>query len=96
VFDDTAEATVTLWGSVTASTVSWQPSHTVLLITNPGWKTDRTAWISLTANTHVDVDPCFSDVAWLRSFARRLTKREHVNPPFPEGGELYQTEVSTA
>ena len=95
VFDDTAEASLTLWGSGTASAASWQPSHTVLLITNPGWKIDKKAWISLNANTHVDVDPYFSDAVWLRSFARRLTKREHINPRFPEGGKSCCTYIAT-
>lgn len=40
----------------------------------------------MTASTHVDVDPCMVDATWLREFAARLTKREHVNPPFPENG----------
>ncbi|KAF2489649.1 hypothetical protein BU16DRAFT_575344 [Lophium mytilinum] len=92
LFDDTAEATLTLWGSTTASAAPWQPSHTVLLITNPGWRIDRRAWISVTANTHVDVDPSITDAIWLRSFAQRLTKRDHVNPPFPEG--FFDTEAA--
>ncbi|OCK79378.1 hypothetical protein K432DRAFT_299970 [Lepidopterella palustris CBS 459.81] len=90
VFDDTAEGTLTLWGSSTASATPWQPSQTVLLISNPGWRIDRKAWISLTANTHVEVDPCIADAVWLRSFAQRLTKREHINPPYPEG--VFDTE----
>ena len=42
--------------------------------------------LSLTNSTHVDVDPCMIDAYWLRGYAQRLTKREHVNQPFPEGG----------
>jgi len=33
------------------------------------------------------VDPCMADADWLRGFAQRLVKRDHVNEPFPEGGE---------
>lgn len=89
VFDDTFEATLTLWGCITSSASSWKVSHTILLLTNPGFKDDRRATISLTSTTHVDVDPCMADAIWLREFAQRLTKREHVNQPFPENGKKH-------
>lgn len=87
MFDDTAEATLTLWGCVTSSASSWKVSHTILLLTNPGSKDDRRSTITLTSRTHVDVDPCMADATWLREFAQRMTQREHVNPPFPENGK---------
>ena len=34
----------------------------------------------------MDIDPAFNDAVWLRAFAQRLTKKDHVNPPFPERG----------
>ena len=86
VFDDTAEATLTLWGSSATSAAPWKVSHTILLISNPGWRIERKTWISLTSNTFVDVDPCVPDADWVRKFAMRLKKREHVNPPFPTDG----------
>lgn len=86
VFDDTAEATLTLWGCTASSAALWKASSTVLLISNPGWRIDHRAWISLTSDTCVEVDPCISDADWLRGFAQGLTKREHVSPPFPEEG----------
>ncbi|KAF2190203.1 hypothetical protein K469DRAFT_25482 [Zopfia rhizophila CBS 207.26] len=92
IFDDTAEATLTLWGITCASASSWQPSHTVLLISTPGWRIDRKANLSLNANTRVDIDPNVSDAVWLRSFVQRLTKKEHVNPPYPEG--VFDTEAA--
>ncbi|KAF2705896.1 hypothetical protein K504DRAFT_413870, partial [Pleomassaria siparia CBS 279.74] len=85
VFDDTAEACLTLYGALCASASVWQPSHTVLLISNPGWRTGRTANLSVDANTRVDVDPNLGDALWLRALAQRLTKKEHVNPAFPDG-----------
>ncbi|ORY19497.1 hypothetical protein BCR34DRAFT_620953 [Clohesyomyces aquaticus] len=85
VFDDTGEATLTLYGVACNSASSWKPSHTVLLITNPGWKIDRVAKLSLSANTRVDVDPDIKDAMWLRVFAQRITKKEHINPPFSDG-----------
>ena len=88
VFDDTAEATLTLWGSLTASVTSWRPSYTILLIRNPGWRIYKKAYLSLNANTRVDIDPAINDAIWLRAFAQRLTKKEHINPEFPEGSML--------
>lgn len=85
VFDDTAEASLTLWELPTASASYWKPSHTILLITNPGWRIDRKAWISLTSETLVNVDPCMSDATWLKRFAQNLTSKVHVNPPLTEG-----------
>lgn len=89
VFDDTSEATITLWARVASSASSWIPSHTILLLTNPGFKDNRRPTIILESKTHVDVDPCMADAEWLRNFAQRLTKREHVNPPFPENCMLH-------
>ena len=55
-------------------------------MTHPSFKGDRRPTLSLNQSTHVDVDPCMDDAYWLRGYAQRLTKREHVNEPFPEGG----------
>ncbi|KAF2659653.1 hypothetical protein K491DRAFT_755187 [Lophiostoma macrostomum CBS 122681] len=92
VFDDTAEATLTLCGAVCSSASHWQPSHTILLISHPGWRIDRTTRLSLNGNTRIDVDPDMADALWLRALAQRLTKREHVNPPFPDG--VFDTEAA--
>lgn len=87
VFDDTAEALLTLSGAVCSSASYMQPSNTVLLISHPGWRIDRTTKLSLNGNTRIDIDPDISDARWLKSLAKRLTKNDHVNPPFPEGGK---------
>lgn len=83
IFDDTSEGYLTLYGSVSESASSWQPSHTVLLIANPGWRIDKTAKLTLNANTQVHVNPNMEDARYVRALARRLVKKEHVNPPFP-------------
>lgn len=92
LIDDTAEAKLTLWGCNTPSAAFWQPSHTTLLLTNPGFKQEassgRQPTITLTSSTLVDVDPCITDADWLRAYVQRLTKREHVNQAFPENGKL--------
>ena len=88
VFDDTADAKLALWGPLCSSSAYWKTSHTILLITRPGLYGEGRALLSLTNNTHVDVDPFMIDAYWLRGHAQRLTKREHVNQPFPKGGKL--------
>ncbi|KAI9664361.1 MAG: hypothetical protein M1831_002294 [Alyxoria varia] len=85
VFDHTADTNLTLWGPLTHSIESWRPSSTVLLLTGPILHSSRQGpSISLNASTFVDVDPDFRDAHWLRRFAQKLTKREHVNLPFPK------------
>lgn len=92
VLDDTAQGTLTLYGSASNSASAWQPSHTVLLIANPGWRIDRTAKLSLNANTQLHIDPDMADARYVRALAQRLTKREHVNPPFPSA--MFDTEAA--
>ena len=88
VFDDTADATLTLWGCVARSASAWKPSRTVLLLSNPALKEYTRPSLSLTAETLVEIDPAIADAEWLRKYAQNLTKREHVNPPYPENGGL--------
>ena len=91
VFDDTYEATLTLWGCVAASAAAWKPSHTILFISNPGATVEGRVWLNLRQSTQVEVDPCIEDAEWLRGYAHRLVQKEHVNEPFPQGGEVYST-----
>jgi hypothetical protein len=88
VFDDTGEATLSLWKSMVDSAQSWAALCTVLLITSPGWRIDKNLWLSVTSNTMLDVDPMISDAFWLRGYAQRMIKREHINPPFPNDGSF--------
>ncbi|KAJ4990105.1 hypothetical protein SVAN01_04386 [Stagonosporopsis vannaccii] len=83
VFDDTADATLTLYSSLCESAAALQPSKTILLISNPGWRIERIAKLSLNANSRIDIDPDTSDTRRLRALAQHLTKKNHVNPPFP-------------
>lgn len=82
IFDDTASATLTLYGSLADSAPTFTPSHTILLISNPGWRIEKTAKLSLNANSRCDIDPDMADARRLRALAQRLTKKEHVNPGF--------------
>ena len=86
IFDDTSEANFTLWGWVCSSASAWKPSRTLLLISRPSFKVDRVLMVNMTSNTFVEVDPLMRDAIWLRSFAQKLTKREHVNPEIPDDG----------
>ncbi|PVI01460.1 hypothetical protein DM02DRAFT_705128 [Periconia macrospinosa] len=83
IFDDTAEATFTLYDSLCSSATTWIPSHTVLLIASPRFRTDRVSRLSLGANTQVHIDPDMADARFVRALSQRLSKKEHVNPPFP-------------
>src|SRR4051812_29314430 len=47
IFDDTADASLTLYGALCDSASSFHPSMTVLLISNPGWRIEITAKLTL-------------------------------------------------
>jgi hypothetical protein len=83
ILDDSHEGYLTLYGSASASASVWKPYETVLLIANPGWRIDKSAKLSLNANTQVFIDPSIAEARYLRALAQRVTKQEHVNPPFP-------------
>ena len=83
IIDDTSDATLTLYSSMCDSAPLFTPSKTVLLISNPGWRIEKTAKLTLNGNSRVDVDPDMGDARRLRALAQRLTKKSHVNPPFP-------------
>lgn len=88
LFDETADAHLSLWGPMAPSAAAWKPSETILLVSRPAWRVERQPWLSVAADTTIEVDPeCVPDAAWLRSFVRRMARREHVNLPFPEGCE---------
>lgn len=61
-------------------------SDTILLLSSPGLKLEGRTTLSIDTGTHVDIDPYMTDAFWLRKFAQNLTKREHVNLPFPKEG----------
>jgi hypothetical protein len=84
IFDDTSDASLTLYGLLSDSASTFNPSQTILLISNPGWRIEKTAKLSLNGNSRLDIDPDIGDARRLRSLAQRLTKKEHVNPPFPD------------
>ncbi|KAL8693243.1 MAG: hypothetical protein Q9224_003792, partial [Gallowayella concinna] len=79
IFDETYDATLALCGRVATSAAYWKTSNTVLLLANPGFRSDKRPTLSITPNTWVEIDPCLADAEWLRAFAQRLTTREHVN-----------------
>lgn len=83
IFDDTANACLTLYSGLCDSASSLQPCKTVLLISNPGWRIEKSAKLSLNANSRIDVDPDIGDARRLRALAQRLAKKEHINPAFP-------------
>jgi hypothetical protein len=85
LFDDTGEATLTLWSDMSLSAVVWTPSKTVLMITNPGWNMGgKQLGLSVKGHTMIDVDPAIDDAEWLRGFATRISRKQHINAPFPD------------
>jgi hypothetical protein len=101
VFDDTRDADLTLFNATLDSVDAWIVSNTVLLISRPQSKVENTyksrLWLSLSSNSHVDVDPHTTDALWLRQFAQKRTTLDHINPPAPDdGGNCVQRHVSCA
>lgn len=88
IFDDTADANLTLYGCLVDSASSFQPSHTILLISRPGWRIEKTAKLTLNANSRLDIDPGLADTRRLRTLAQRLKKKDHANPSFPTGVDV--------
>lgn len=87
VFDNTADAVVSIWGTQLLNSIEpWSPSQTILLITNARCSIGRRAYISITAASFIDVNPIFEDAEWLRNYIKGITRRQHANPQFPEGG----------
>lgn len=96
MFDDTAEASLTLWGDALHSADPWTPSFTVLLISNPQATVDRTTWISLAQESQIDVDPNIEDAMWLKKYALKFTKREHINPSCATGDLLAEPSMAAS
>lgn len=93
IFDNTSDAILTLYASLCSSASILIPSQTILLISNPGWRIDKTAKLSLNANSRVDINPDLGDARRLRALAQRMTKKQHVNPPFPIEPEALQAMI---
>lgn len=88
IFDDTADGQLTLYSSMCDSAPLFIASKTVLLISNPGWRIEKMAKLTLSGNSRIDIDPDMGDARRLRALAQKLTKKEHVNPPFPIADSL--------
>lgn len=86
VFDDTFGAMLSLCGRAAKSAAYFKTSHTILLLSNPAFRSEKRPLLCVNSSTHVDVDPCMTDTEWLRRFAQSLTTKEAVNIPFPERG----------
>lgn len=84
VFDDSMEATLTLWGSMTSSADDWEISKTVLLLIAPSirfWRQE--AQLSLGPVSLVGIDPIHRDAQWLCSYAQKLLRKPNICQPFP-------------
>lgn len=84
IFDNTQEAVLSLSDAASNSATSFQPSHTVLLLTAAGCNTSTgQLTIYCNASTLIDVDPSIPETTYLRRLATRATRKAATNPPFP-------------
>jgi hypothetical protein len=94
LFDNTGEVRWTLWGDMIESAKEWQPSKTILLISNPGYRVEAYSGkgsIGMQRATMVDVEPEMKDAEWLRKYALGLTKKESLCVEFPD--DLWDEDV---
>ncbi|CAI6340958.1 unnamed protein product [Periconia digitata] len=91
ILDDTAQASLTLYGFLSSSATTWTPSHTVLLLASPRCRIGRGARLSLGTDTQLYIDPDMPDARLVRALSQRLSKREHAIPPFPPQMETTET-----
>jgi hypothetical protein len=86
-FDHTNEVRLTLWNEIIPSIKTWKPNHTILLISNPGFRVAPTGKgsIGITKGTMVEIDPEFADADWLREYAGSVRQKESLCLRFPEG-----------
>ncbi|XMA07561.1 hypothetical protein WAI453_000352 [Rhynchosporium graminicola] len=87
LFDHTGDARMTLWNSQIDSCKEWQPGVTILLLSNPGYKTlfSGKGSVGFAHQTMIDVEPDFPDADWLRKFAAGKMKKESLKVVWPEG-----------
>ncbi|EPE27351.1 Nucleic acid-binding protein [Glarea lozoyensis ATCC 20868] len=87
LFDHTAEIRLTIWNELLPSIKSWKPNHTILLLSNPGFRVTPAGKgsLGLTKATMVEIDPEFADAGWLRDYAGRVRQKESLCLGFPEG-----------
>ena len=87
LFDHTGEVKFSLWGELYEAAKEWQPSVTVLLISNPQFKLDYggKGAVSVLHSTMVESNPDFPDAEWLRKYAVGRTKKESLCLEFPRG-----------
>ncbi|KAI9844705.1 MAG: hypothetical protein M1837_005447 [Sclerophora amabilis] len=83
VFDDSAEAKLTLWGVATGSAIDWQAAQTVILLSGPAIQAGECSTLSLKNCTHADVDPLMKGAEVLRRWAQGLTGKQIVNASLP-------------
>ncbi|KAK7718237.1 hypothetical protein SLS57_006113 [Botryosphaeria dothidea] len=91
--------TITLWDASSTSAADWKPNTTTLLLTAPGFRTPTAGgpvWLSVTANTRIEVDPAGRDAAWLRGYAARLLRKQHVCPSVPANAFPEVDEIESA
>ncbi|CCU76318.1 hypothetical protein BGHDH14_bgh01342 [Blumeria hordei DH14] len=77
LMDQTAECRLTLWNDLSTSAVTWHAGKTILLITNPGFRTPnsqvaeaRRGSVEINRYTMIEIDPSVDEVVHLQQWAR--------------------------
>jgi hypothetical protein len=85
--DHTGEMRWTIWNDLIDSAKEWQPGKTILLVSNPGYKVERSGKgsVAIQHSTMIEVEPNFPDAEWLRRYIVGLTKKESLCLEFPVG-----------
>lgn len=82
IMDNTAECCITLWNDVISSARTWRPKDTVLLITNPGYRSPCSTInhgrgsLQILQHTMIEVDPNIKNAHWLRQWAKSKARQE--------------------
>ncbi|TQS36082.1 hypothetical protein Golomagni_03477 [Golovinomyces magnicellulatus] len=90
VMDNTAETRLTLWNELNPSARTWQPERTVLLISNPGFRSPNPSIgnskgsLRILRHTMIEVDPDFRDADLLRQWAQCKIRRDSILWEFTE------------
>jgi hypothetical protein len=69
IYDESTEATLSIYGPLIRSAREWAQRETTLLITSPGKRPDRK--LSINARTLVEIDPDIGESACLRRWIQR-------------------------
>ncbi|RKF77605.1 putative nucleic acid-binding protein [Golovinomyces cichoracearum] len=90
VMDNTAETRLTLWNELNPSARTWKPERTILLISNPGFRSPNPSIscsqgsLRILRDTMIEIDPDFRNADLLRQWAQSKIRRDSITWEFTE------------